>query len=339
MSDVPSAPFPEFVEVGIRQHVVGRCDQIVDLGVAVAQGGERGEAWHHDRMSRRDVATATIEVVQEWADGIDTVLCDLDGVVWLAHQPIPGSVEALVALRASGRRVLFVTNNSFALLAEHESALAEIGVSAVGDVVSSSMAAAFLVEPGQRVLVTGGPGVVEALQRRGADVVRNTGAPVDGHIDAVVVGMHRDFDFERLAVAADVVRGGAQLLGTNADSTFPTPSGLLPGGGAILAAIATAAGVSPIVAGKPEQPMADVVASMIDGGVEALATRALMIGDRPETDGLFATRLGCRFALVRSGVTVPDSPAPDRRDLHIDLDAVDLAEVARRLVRAARGED
>lgn len=293
-------------------------------------------------MSRRDLPAATIGVVQDWADGIDTVLCDLDGVVWLAHQPIPGSVEAIAALRASGRRVLFVTNNSFALLADHEAALAQIGVSAVGDVVSSSMAAAFLVEPGQRVLVAGGPGVVEAVQRRGADAVRNTGASVDGHIDAVVVGMHRDFDYERLAVAADAVRRGAKLLGTNGDSTYPTPSGLLPGGGAILAAVATAAGVAPIVAGKPEQPMADVVASMIGSrsdGVDPIGARALMIGDRPETDGLFAGRLGCRFALVRSGVTGPDSPVPGRRDLHIDLDVSDLAEVARRLARGGRGED
>ncbi len=115
MGDVPAAASAQFVQVGIRQHVVGRCDQVVDLGIAVAQGGERREAWHDDRMSRLDPATATIGVVDDWADEIDTVLCDLDGVVWLAHQPIAGSVDAIAALRAGGRRVLFVTNNSFAL--------------------------------------------------------------------------------------------------------------------------------------------------------------------------------------------------------------------------------
>ena len=211
-----------------------------------------------------------------------------------------------------------------------------IGVPAVGDVVSSSMAAASVVGPGERVLVAGGPGVTEALQQRGIDVVVNTGQPVDATIDAVVVGMHRDFDYDRLAVAADVVRRGARLVGTNADSTYPTPHGLLRGGGALLAAIAAASGVTPEVAGKPEQPMADLVSSMVGGTDGSGAPRMLMIGDRPETDGLFARRLGCRFALVRSGVTPAGSASPHGAGLRVDADAPDLAEVARRLLRVER---
>ena len=272
--------------------------------------------------------------MDDWALGIDTVLCDLDGVVWLAHHAIEGSVDAIAALRESGRRVVFVTNNSFSLVADHEAALFEIGISAVGDVVSSSMAAAYMVEPGQRVLVAGGPGVVEALQRRGVDVVRNSGAPIDGRVDAVVVGMHRDFDYDRLAVAADAVRQGARLVGTNADSTYPTPNGLLPGGGALLAAISSASGATPVVAGKPEQPMADLVSALLEPHGGPIGTRALMVGDRPETDGLFARRLNCRFGLVRSGVTSADSPLPHAIGLRVDVDAADLAEIADRLVRA-----
>ena len=75
---------------------------------------------------------------------IETVLCDLDGVVWLAHHPIAGSVEAIAALQASGRRVLLVTNNSSATIATQERALADVGISATGDVVSSALAAALL---------------------------------------------------------------------------------------------------------------------------------------------------------------------------------------------------
>jgi len=278
-----------------------------------------------------------VDDVDDGMDGIETVLCDLDGVVWLAHQPIAGAVDAIASLRASGRRLLFVTNNSFALVAEHESALADIGVPAVGDVVSSSMAAAFLVAPGERVLVTGGPGVVEAVEDRGALAVQNTGAPIDGPVDAVVVGLHRDFDYHRLAVAADSVRRGARLVGTNTDSTYPTPSGLLPGGGAILAAVASASGVIPIVAGKPEQPMADLVASLVGAAPETMADHALMVGDRPETDGLFARRLGCRFALVRSGAT--DANAPIDGSLRVDLDVADLAAVAGCLLGGADTEE
>ncbi|MEI7548082.1 MAG: HAD family hydrolase, partial [Actinomycetota bacterium] len=84
------------------------------------------------------------------------VLCDLDGVVWLAHQPIPGSVAAIARLRAAGHRVVFVTNNSAALIEGHEAALERIGIPAVGDVLTSAQAAALLVDPGERALVCGG---------------------------------------------------------------------------------------------------------------------------------------------------------------------------------------
>jgi len=259
---------------------------------------------------------------------VETVLCDLDGVVWLAHEPIAGSVDAIARLRASGRRVLFVTNNSAAVEAEHERALESIGVPAGGDVVSSAMAAALLVEPGARVLAAGGPGVVEALERRGAEVVLNDGAVSPEGFDAVVVGLHREFDFARLAVASAAVRHGAELIGTNTDSTYPTPTGLQPGGGAILAAIATAADATPRIGGKPHQPMADLIASVVGTSDRPFDPgRTVMVGDRPETDGLFARRLGCRFALVRSGVSRPGAAVAD-----VDLDVSDLAALVSRVM-------
>lgn len=261
-------------------------------------------------------------------DSIDTVLCDLDGVVWLAHQPIAGSVEAIARLRSSGRRVLFVTNNSAAVRSQHEAALSAIGIPAEGDVVSSAMAAALLVQPGDRVLVAGGPGVVEAFEERGSDVVLNDGQGSAAGFDAVVVGLHRDFDFDRLAVASAAVRAGARLIGTNTDSTYPTPNGLQPGGGSILAAVATASGVEPVIGGKPHQPMAELIARMISTPERPFdPTRAVMVGDRPETDGLFAKRLGCHFALVRSGVSQPDARIGD--DVVVEFDLADLASLAR----------
>jgi 4-nitrophenyl phosphatase len=243
---------------------------------------------------------------------IDTVLCDLDGVVWLAHEPIAGSVEAIARARSSGRRVLFVTNNSASLVSAHEEALATIGVDAVGDVVSSAMAGAFLVEPGERVLVTGGPGIVEAVDLRGAIAVPNTGAVVDGQVDVVLVGLHRDFDYARLRVAGRAIHDGARLIGTNGDTTYPTPDGFDPGGGSIVAAVAAVGGVEAVIAGKPEQPMAELVKRLVGGGPESM----VMVGDRPETDGLFAERLGCAFALVETGVT------PTGSGTHRDLAAV-----------------
>lgn len=280
------------------------------------------------------IAATIIDVPRSTADtaALTTVLCDLDGVVWLAHQAIPGSVAAIAALRASGRRVIFVTNNSASTRAQHEAALAKVAIPAEGDVVSSSMASAFLVHAGERVLVAGGPGVVEAVTERGAEVVVNDGRPATGSFDAVVVGLHRDFDYARLHVASAAVRAGARLIGTNTDSTFPAPDGLRPGGGAILAAIATASGAVPVIGGKPHQPMVDFITAMIGAEGHAFdAAATLMVGDRLETDGLFAQLLGCRFALVRTGVTgvgaLLDASSPT-----IDIDAVDLAGVVEHLV-------
>jgi len=260
---------------------------------------------------------------------VATVLCDLDGVVWLAHEPIPGSADAVERIRASGRRVLFVTNNSWATDADQVAALGAIGIPAVGDVISSATAAARMVTPGSRVLVAAGPGVVEALERRDVDPVLNDGRVDPDGFDAVIVGMHRDIDYARIAVASSAVRAGARLIGTNTDSTYPTPTGLLPGGGALLAAIATAAGVDPEVAGKPHQPMADVVAEAAPAGGGGLVAR-LMVGDRLETDGRFAGAARAYFALVRSGVTTVehDATSPTADGVGVDLDVADLAAVA-----------
>lgn len=250
------------------------------------------------------------------------VLCDLDGVVWLAHQPIPGSVEAIARLRAAGHRVLFVTNNSSARVEDQEAALGSIGIPAVGDVLTSAQAAALLLQPGERALVCGGDGVVQALERRGVTVIDG------GAADAVVVGWHRTFDYAGLSRAARAVRDGARLIGTNEDTTYPTPDGPIPGGGAILAAVVAATGVPAEVAGKPYEPMAALVREEVGA---AAALGAVMVGDRPSTDGGFARTIGCRYAHVWSGITPRGAvldPAPD-------LIADDLAGVAAAL--AAEG--
>lgn len=244
------------------------------------------------------------------------VLCDLDGVVWLARQAIPGAPEAVARLRASGRRVLFVTNNSYAVVGDQEAALAAIGIPAVGDVVTSAQAAAYLVQPGETALVCGGPGVYEAVTARGVVAV------ADGPADAVLVGFDRDFDYERMRIASAAVRQGARLIATNDDATYPTPEGEIPGGGAILASVVTASGATPTIAGKPHAPMAALVRDRC--GPEFGAATALMIGDRWSTDGLFARALGCPFALVRTGVTAAGDVLPDV----VALDLFDLSAVA-----------
>jgi 4-nitrophenyl phosphatase len=247
------------------------------------------------------------------------ILCDLDGVVWLARQAIPGSVDAIARLRSSGRRVVFVTNNSSAVVADQEAALAAVGIPATGDVLTSATAAAALVAPGERVLVAGGAGITEAVTARGATPVPGDD-PAGVDVDVVMVGFHREFDFHRMTIATTAVLGGARLVATNDDATFPTPNGPIPGGGAILAGIATASGRQPVVAGKPYVPMADAVKAMIG---DLPAERFLVVGDRGSTDGQFAVALGSPFALVRSGVTHPG----DAVGVPVAIDAPDLARV------------
>ena len=254
------------------------------------------------------------------ASTTSVVLCDLDGVVWLAHQPIEGSVDAVARLRSAGIRVLFVTNNSFSTRDEQVAALGAIGIPAEGDVLTSAMSAAVMVQPGWRVMVCGGRGLIEEVERAGAEAVvpyRTRGAT--GPFDAVVVGFHREFDFEVLSDALTAVRSGARLIGSNSDPNYPTPNGPIPGGGSILAAVEKATGQRAVVTGKPNQPMADLVFTECAG---VSASSMIMVGDLPETDGRFASTLGCRYALVLSGMTA----TADGVDAHIV--APSLAEVA-----------
>lgn len=236
-----------------------------------------------------------------------TWVLDLDGVIWLGEQRLHGAAEAVAALRAAGEQVLFATNNSASAIADQEAKLAQMGIPATGDVMSSAQAAAALVQAGERVFVCGGPGITEAILARGAHPTTDVGKGEAG-VDVVVVGFDRDFDYERIRLATQAIFQGARFVATNDDPTFPTPDGLIPGGGAIAAAIAYAAGVEPEIAGKPHVPMAELIRAR--GG-----DQGIMVGDRPATDGLFAKNLGYRFGLVLSGVTGPDDlpvePTPD----------------------------
>jgi len=233
-------------------------------------------------------------------------ILDLDGVMWLGGDSVPGSAEAVTRLREAGHRILFLTNNSSRPVDHILGSLADMDVEAEEDeIASSALASAEMLEPGSTALVCAGVGVQEALERRGVETV------TEGDADAVVVGYHREFDYDRLCAAYKAVAAGARLIGTNDDPTYPTPDGPVPGGGALLAAVAVAAGVEAEVAGKPYEPMADLVRSRLGDDVEG----AILVGDRPSTDGAMAGRLGVTFALVFSGVTgedeVPGDPAPD----------------------------
>ncbi len=241
---------------------------------------------------------------------------DLDGVLWLLDDPIPGSVEAVAMLLNAGVAVTFATNNSLLTKTQYQDKLDRIGVdSSRVNIISSSMAAATLVKPGEKVYVIGGDGLTEALSAVGVEVVESS------NVDVVVVGWDRDINYSKLARATRALRSGARFIATNSDPIYPTPQGPLPGAGSIVAAVATAGGFPPIFAGKPEAAMANAVRA-------AIGQPTLMVGDRLETDGKFAQAMQCPFALVMSGIAVDHPTAQDKVD-HLDQD---LATLVKRLL-------
>lgn len=240
---------------------------------------------------------------------------DLDGVIWLADRPIPHGDDAVARARAGGVRLLFVTNNSSLTVGQYVEKLEGMGIDVPpDDIVTSAQAAAGLLEPGTSAVICAGDGVTEALGERGVEV------RAEGPADALVIGWHRDFDFARLTVACRAVWGGASFLATNRDATYPTPDGLLPGAGSLVAAVAFATGAEPTVAGKPNQPVAELLLARAGGRVD------LVVGDRLDTDGLLARRLGVPFGLVLSGVTREHSKEGQVAPAHVAADFAGLVQ-------------
>lgn len=224
-----------------------------------------------------------------------SVVCDIDGVVYRGDALVPGSDLALRRLLEAGVDVWFATNNS---TRSPESIAAKIervtGVAVPPRrVATSSQAAALLLQGvGGPVMVLGGEGIHAALAEAGIPATE-----VPEEAAALIVGLDRDLTYPRLARAADAVRHGARFIATNTDATFPIAGGLLPGGGAMVAAIQATTGVVPEVAGKPHPPMRALLRSRGVGP-------AWVVGDRVETDvALAAEEPGWRSILVLSGVT------------------------------------
>jgi glycerol 3-phosphatase-2 len=250
----------------------------------------------------------------------DVALLDLDGVVYVGPDAVPGVPEALAGARAAGMRLGFVTNNAARTpddVAEH---LAALGVPAsTDDVITSSQAAATVVSgllgPGARILAVGGPGVAAALAAAGLVVVDRA----DDGPAAVVQGYGREVGWVQLAEAVVAVRNGARHVATNLDATIPSPRGPLPGNGAMVGVVSAITGQAPLVTGKPDPAMhAECVR-------RTGAQRPLVVGDRLDTDIEGASRAGAASLLVLSGVTDPGTLLAARPEHRPDLLSADAA--------------
>jgi glycerol 3-phosphatase-2 len=233
-------------------------------------------------------------------EGYDVAMLDLDGVVYVGADAVPGVPEALAKARQAGMRLTFVTNNAARTTDAVAHHLTELGIEADADEVvnSAQVAAHYLADhlpAGSTVLVIGGEGLYVALRDRGLHPVASASQnPV-----AVVQGYSPDVGWAMLAEGSVAIRAGALWVATNLDSTVPSPRGPLPGNGSMVAALRHATGVTPISTGKPDPTMHRET-------VERSGAQApLVVGDRLDTDIEGASAVGCDSILVLSGVTNP----------------------------------
>ena len=231
------------------------------------------------------------------------VLLDMDGVVYVGEEPLPGVQELLDYLKATDRNWLFVTNNSSRTPEQFVEKIARMGIGADGGhILSSALAtASWLAEQypnGVRVFMIGQDGLRRALQQEGITVVEDASAA-----EVVVSGIDFSVRYERLADATLAIRAGARFVGTNGDTSFPSERGQIPGTGALLALLEAATGVTPTVIGKPNAGMFQQAMHKL--GTNAAAT--LMVGDRYETDIAGAIELGMPTAAVLTGITTEEA--------------------------------
>ncbi|MGB3410110.1 MAG: HAD-IIA family hydrolase [Microthrixaceae bacterium] len=241
--------------------------------------------------------------------GVVRWVIDLDGVMWRGTEPIAGSASAVSRLTEAGHQVIFCTNHATSPEIKVKQ-LADFGVPHA-QVLTSAEVAAAACKPSDKVLCLGEESLAHVLRDAGLDVTDVGHLPTDGPVgdfDVVVVGSTPEWDRSRTGLTADAIRRGARFMATNTDPTFPMTGAngprLLPGAGALVAAVGVTAGHAPTVLGKPHPATVELITARY-GRVD------YVVGDRPDTDGALALGLEAAFALVLSGVTATDDLPTD----------------------------
>jgi len=238
------------------------------------------------------------------------LILDMDGVLWRADTPIGDLSNIFENIGAKGIKVTFATNNATRSAQQYQQKLLRFGVRVdVGQIINSAIATAYYLKrkfpAGGQVFIVGEQGLIETLEKNGF--------PFGNHdVIAVVAGLDRSINYEKLKQATYIIRSGVPFIATNPDPSYPTPDGLAPGAGSIIAAIETATDVKPVVIGKPKPVMYRIALEYL----ETAPHETLVVGDRLETDIAGGQELGCKTALVLTGVTTEEralewSPAPD----------------------------
>jgi 4-nitrophenyl phosphatase len=244
-------------------------------------------------------------IIMNSISNIKSLIIDMDGVLWRDTSPIGDLPSIFACIRERGLRFVMATNNSTSTVDEFLDKFRKYGVELEPwQIVTSSLAAVQKLAidfPGSgTIFVVGENGLRKEMTKNGFTVITD---PLDeSPVIAVIVGFDREVTYAKLRRASLNIRAGAAFYGTNPDKTFPTPLGLIPGAGAILAAIEAATDAKPIVIGKP-------FPFLMHMSLERLGTKpeeSLVVGDRLETDIVAGKAAKCKTALVLSGVTTQE---------------------------------
>lgn len=244
-------------------------------------------------------------------DQIDSLIIDMDGVLWKDNTPIGNLRRIFKTIAERGLKVTLATNNATLSIPEYLDKLSRFGVILQEDQIVNSPQAVVrfllnLYPSGGPVFIIGENGLINTLACHGFWQSEGT------KVIAVVVGLDRRLTFKKLSKATLLIRSGVNFIGTNADNTLPVTDGLIPGVGATLAALTTASDIKPIIVGKPEPDLFILAMQRMN----TIPEKTMVIGDRLESDILGGQKLGCYTGLVLSGVTSEESanrwyPSPD----------------------------
>jgi 4-nitrophenyl phosphatase len=229
---------------------------------------------------------------------LQALIMDMDGVLWRGNESLPHLQPFFAWLLERRLPFVLASNNSSQLPVQYIAKLANMGVTGIAPhhiVTSATATAAYLSKqypPGARLHVVGMAGLRQILSEAGFVLA-------ESEVAAVVAGVDFELTYAKAKHAALLIRQGAEFIGTNPDATFPTPEGLIPGAGSILAFLETASGRSPLVIGKPEPAMFEAALRVLN----TLPEHTLMVGDRLDTDIFGAYRAGLKTALILTGVS------------------------------------
>jgi 4-nitrophenyl phosphatase len=236
------------------------------------------------------------------------LILDMDGVLWTDTAPIGNLPRIFARFKELGLAVALATNNSTRTVAQYVEKLRGLGVTVEPwQIVTSSLAVTNMMSHqlpvGSPVFAIGEDGLMEALKAAKFELLSVENAE---KAEAVVIGIDKQVNFDKMREATLLVRAGKPFFATNPDKTFPTPRGQIPGAGAWISVIVTATDVQPRIAGKPFPYLLELALNRIGTAKE----NTYVVGDRLETDIAGGQALGCPTALVLSGIaTLPEAQA------------------------------